>query len=67
MKKQKGGIVNIVTATEDVVKSMITLGKDIFKEIDSITHFKDDINRGVSSKGIPNNSTPSPTFTAPSL
>ena len=68
-KTQKGGDspIDIVTATEGVVVSMIALGKDIFNEIDSITHFKDDINKGVSTQGVPNNDTPSPTFSAPPL
>lgn len=65
--KQKGGLIDIISATVNIVKSMISLGDNIFTEINEITNIKNSINNGVSSTGIPNNSVPSPTFTAPSL
>jgi hypothetical protein len=65
--KQKGGLIDIISASIGIVNSMVSLGDNIFNEIHTITHIKDDINRGVPSTGIPNNSTPSPTFTSPSL
>jgi len=64
---QKGGLIDIISASVGIVTSMISLGDNIFTEINAITNIKNDINKGVSSTGIPNNSTPSPTFTAPSL
>jgi hypothetical protein len=64
---QNGGV-NIVTASVDIIKSMIGLGQSIFTEIDSITNIQSDINNGASpSQGTPNQVNGPPPFNAPTL
>ncbi len=64
---QNGGT-NVVTATVDVINSMIGLGQSIFSEINSITHIQSDINNAASpSPGTPNQVNGPPPFKAPPL
>ena len=68
MKKNQKGGVNIVSASIEMVDSMIDLGHSIFTEIKEITEMKSQLSHGSApSSGIPNQSTSSPSFTAPKL
>ena len=58
-KKQKGGT-DVVTASVDVINSMIGLGKSIFTEINSIANIKNDIDNVSQQTDIPGSSVQSP-------
>lgn len=57
-KKQSGG--NVVSASVDVINSMIGLGKSIFTEINSIANIKNDIDNVSQQTDLPGNSMQSP-------
>ena len=64
---QNGGA-DVVSASIDMINSMIGLGKSIFTEINSITNIQSDINNGASpSQGTPNQINGPPPFKSPTL
>ena len=66
--KQKGGTQDVVTASVNMIKSMVTLGETMFKEMSSITNIQSDINNAASpSVGTPNVIDGPPKFHAPKL
>ena len=65
VKKQIGGQ-DVVSASVDLVKSMVDLGKSVFNEITSITHIQSDINNVSAQTAVPGVNGP-PGFNAPSL
>lgn len=65
-KKQNGG--DVISASTDLINSMISLGNSIFFEIDAITHINQQLNNGVvPAPGVPNTLSGPPPFTAPQL
>jgi hypothetical protein len=64
--KQIGGD-NVISASNDLIQSMIALGKSIFVEIDSITHMSSQLNNGTSTTNAPNSQQSPPPFNAPAL
>jgi len=64
---QSGGD-NVISASINMINSMVGLGQSIFTEIKSITHIQSDINNGASpSPGTPNQVNGPPPFKAPPL
>jgi hypothetical protein len=59
LKKQKGGT-DVVTASIDVINSMIGVGKSIFAEINSIANIKNDIDNVSQQTDIPGSNVQSP-------
>ena len=59
LKKQKGGT-DVVTASIDVINSMIGVGKSIFAEINSIANIKNDIDNVSQQTDLPGSSVQSP-------
>ena len=64
--KQVGGN-DVISASTDLIQSMVSLGKSIFVEIDSITHMSSQLNNGTSSSNVPNAQQSPPAFKAPAL
>lgn len=68
MKKKQKGAGNVVSASIEMVDSMIDLGRSIFTEIKEITEMKSQLSQGSApSSGIPNQTSSSPSFSAPKL
>ena len=62
---QKGGV-DIISASGDVINSMVDLGKSIFTEIHSIVNIQSDINNVSQQTAIPTTQGP-PQFNQPKL
>ena len=66
-KKQHGGN-DVVSATINLIDSMVDLGKSIFGEIKSLTNISSDINNGAApSPGTPGQIQGPPNFNEPKL
>lgn len=65
-KKVQHGGVDIITASNELVKSMADLGKSIFYEINAITNIQSDINNVSALTSLPSVSSP-PQFNPPKL
>jgi hypothetical protein len=66
-KKQHGGN-DVVSATINLIDSMVDLGKSIFGEIKSLTNISSDINNGAApSPGTPGQIQGPPNFDEPKL
>ena len=63
-KNQLGGN-DVIHAMGDLIHSMNELGKNIFNEVQSITHISSDINNAASSKGVPNQIDGPPSYDGP--
>ena len=64
--KQYGGE-DVISASSDLINSMVALGKSIFFEIDAITHISSDINNvSQQTAATPTVSSPPP-FNPPNL
>jgi hypothetical protein len=56
-KKQHGGN-NVVSASIDLINSMIDLGKSIFTEIDAISNVGNQLNNGAFPNALPKSQSP---------
>lgn len=66
VKKQSGG--DVISASIELIKSMVGLGDSIFNEITSITNIQSDINNAASpSPGVPNQLGGPPPFNKPAI
>jgi hypothetical protein len=66
-KKLIGGQ-NVILASIDLINQFTELGKSIFREVETLSHIQQDLNRGtVSQPGVPNNLPGPPPFKAPKI
>ena len=64
-KGQIGGT-DVISASSDLINSMVSFGNSIFTGLSSITNIQQDINNGPSAKGLPPIQGPPP-FNPPKL